>query len=260
MSDETERAKEIDEAVKAADAKKRADAEEAAHQGQTLDKILSCLDSLGKRMDSYDEERKADAARRKDADGDQNSASGEPEPAGGAGARLPSDKEGEDEDREEIESLAKERGDPVPLAADSAKYRRYTDSLLAEIQSHIGRAYDCWGKSARAPWDLERPSAYRRRILAEVKTHSPAWKDVDLHELRGQALRNAQAQIIADSIAASSSSESYGDVLREVRRRDPDTGHTIKEYYGSPMAWMSQFCSRNSKAKFNFDAINRRER
>lgn len=33
MSDETERAKEIDEAIKKADAKKRADAEAEAHNG-----------------------------------------------------------------------------------------------------------------------------------------------------------------------------------------------------------------------------------
>ncbi len=59
MSDETERAKEIDEAVKAADAKKRADAEEAAMAGEKLDTLLKCLDSLGKRMDEW-EKKQAD--------------------------------------------------------------------------------------------------------------------------------------------------------------------------------------------------------
>ena len=60
MSDETERAKEIDEAVKAADAKKRADAEEAAMAGEKLDTLLKCLDSLGKRMDEW-EKKQADS-------------------------------------------------------------------------------------------------------------------------------------------------------------------------------------------------------
>jgi hypothetical protein len=89
------------------------------------------------------------------------------------------------------------------------------------------------------------------------------WKGVNLAELRGQALRNATAQIFADSIAASSASESYGETLREVRRRDPDTGHMIKEYYGSPLAWMSQFtggAGARRMAKFNFDATARRDR
>ena len=60
MSDETERAKEIDEAVKAADAKKRADAEEAAMAGEKLDTLLKRLDSLGKRMDEW-EKKQADS-------------------------------------------------------------------------------------------------------------------------------------------------------------------------------------------------------
>jgi hypothetical protein len=42
---EMERAKEIDDAVKAADAKKRADAEAAAVSGSKLDQILDCLAS-----------------------------------------------------------------------------------------------------------------------------------------------------------------------------------------------------------------------
>ena len=55
MSDETERAKEIDEAVKLADARRRrADAEAEVHNGEKLDNILKCLDSLGKRMDAFE--------------------------------------------------------------------------------------------------------------------------------------------------------------------------------------------------------------
>ena len=55
MSEETERAREIDDAVKAAD-KKKADAARAdAEAGEKLDNILKHLDSLGKRMDAYEE-------------------------------------------------------------------------------------------------------------------------------------------------------------------------------------------------------------
>ena len=62
---EMERAKEIDEAVKAADAKKRADAEEAAMAGEKLDKIITHLDSLGKRMDALGETREQGRGRRR---------------------------------------------------------------------------------------------------------------------------------------------------------------------------------------------------
>jgi hypothetical protein len=220
-----ERAKEIDDAVKAADAKKRADAEEAAATGSKLDQILDCLASLGSRMDAYDKER--------------------------------GEREGEGE--------IKEKGDPKELAADSkmvrkdsaadaeeiANYKREigathaiaADSVLAEIQSRADRAATAWGKDAKHPWDGEGITAYRRRVAREHQTHSSAWKDVDLSTLSGQSLRNATAQIFADSIAASSAPESYGETLREVRRRDPISGQTRIEFYGSPSAWTNQFKS-----------------
>src|ERR1700720_4972180 len=67
MGEELTRAKEIDDAVRTADTKRRADAEEAAATGSKLDQILDCLASLGSRMDAYDGERKA-----KDEDGDSD--------------------------------------------------------------------------------------------------------------------------------------------------------------------------------------------
>jgi hypothetical protein len=64
MSDETERAREIDEAVKAADRKKadaaRADAEAEVHNGEKIDNLLKCLDAIGKRLDAWEAKSKAD--------------------------------------------------------------------------------------------------------------------------------------------------------------------------------------------------------
>jgi hypothetical protein len=246
MSDEMERAQEIDKAVRAADAKKRADAEEAAMAGEKLDRILDCMDALGKRMDA------ADAARRKDEEGE-------------------SEMEGEIEKDKPRELAADSRMVRKDSAADAeeldhfkaeagAAHKIAADSVLAEIQSHADRASSAWGKSAKQPWDGESITAYRRRAAREHQTHSPAWKGVDLSTLSGQALRNATAQIFADSIAASAAPESYGETLREVRRRDPDTGHMVKEFYGSPMAWMCQFTGGRRLARFNLDAIHRRDR
>jgi hypothetical protein len=147
-------------------------------------------------------------------------------------------------DAEEIEHFKKENGVTPAVAADS---------VLAHIQSDADRAASAWGKSAVHPWDGERIVAYRRRVTREHQMHSANWKDVDLGTLSGQALRNATAQIFSDSIAASSSSATYGETLREVRRRDPDTGHLIKEYYGEPRAWMGQFAGGPPRlAKFRF--------
>jgi hypothetical protein len=261
MSDETERAKEIDEAVKKADARKRADAEEAARAGETLDNILKCLDSisakadsLGKRMDAYEAEKK----RVDGSDDDDPTAKSYP-PVGmnplngedpdaprplGADSRSDSIRA----DAEEIEFFKKQNGATRAIAADS---------VLAEIQSHADRASSAWGKSAPHPWGGERITPYRRRVAREHQQHSPAWRDVDLNTLSGQSLRNAVSQIFADSIQASSSPASYGEELRCVTRRDQDTGHLVKEFYGEPRSWMQYFSGGPPRlARFNLDRKN----
>ncbi len=135
---------------------------------------------------------------------------------------------------EEIENYKLEIGATHKIAADS---------VLAEIQSDADRAATAWGKDAKHPWEGESITAYRRRTAKEHQQHSPAWKDVDLHTLSGQALRNATAQIFADSIAASESPASYPETLVERVRHDPVSGQKRIEFYGSPSAWTNQFKS-----------------
>jgi hypothetical protein len=219
MSDETERAKEIGDAVKAADAKKRADAD----AGDKIDKLLTCMDSLSKRMDAWgakgaeeEEKKKADAAK-KDAD--------------------------------EI----KEKGDPKEMTCDSRADSVEIRNELAEIQTMADRAASAWSKSAPHPWVGEMPDAYCRRFAAQHQQHSEKWGDgVNLRDLGGKTLRNAAEEIFADSIAKSCNPVAIGAMsLHEVRRRDPDSGHLIKEYYGDPMAWMQQFTGQKRTARFN---------
>jgi hypothetical protein len=242
VTPEETKAKDIEDTLKKHDAKKRADAEEAENHGQKLDVILSHLDSLGKRMDAYDD------AKRKDAD---EPVLEEPTPAMkvyGIDARNGDNGEDPDAPRK---LGADSRADSIRADAEEiahfkattgATYKIEADSILAHVQSAADAASSAWGKSAPHPWDGERITAYRRRVAREHQMHSASWKDVDLNMLSGQTLRNATAQIFADSITASCSPASYGDeVLREVRHRDPDTGHLVKEYYGHPRAWLRQF-------------------
>jgi len=138
-------------------------------------------------------------------------------------------------DAEEIENYKRETG---------SAYTGSPTVVLAEIQNQADKAATAWGKDARHPWDGEGIANYRRRVAREHQKHSPAWKDVDLGSLSGQSLRNATAQIFADSIRASEAQTSYGEEeLREVRRRDPISGQTRIEFYGSPSAWTNQFKS-----------------
>ena len=123
--------------------------------------------------------------------------------------------------RKRLSIFKKENGATRAIAADS---------VLAEIQSPRGQGFVGLGQERPHPWDGERIVAYRRRVARE---HQAAFARVERcrsAHASGQSLRNAMSQIFADSIAASSSPASYGETLREVRRRDPDTGHLVKEY------------------------------
>ena len=193
MSDETDRAREIDEAVKEAD-KKRADAARAdAEAGEKLDAFLSRVDALCKRMDKRmdeldDDDREPTAKSYPPSDMNPLNRGEDPDAPRPLGAD--SHRDSVRVDAEEIEFFKKANGATRAIAADS---------VLAAIQSDADRASSAWGKSAVQPWDGERIVAYRRRTAREHQAHSPAWKDVDLRTLSGQALRNATAQIFADS-------------------------------------------------------------
>lgn len=125
---------------------------------------------------------------------------------------------------------------------------------MSQIQTDADRA-TAWGKSVPHPWDHEEPDQYRRRVAHHHKQYSDAWKDVNLRELSGRALKNATQQIFKDSFEMAGSNEPWiGGDLREVRKRDPETGHLIKEFYGSPMSWMQQFSGSRRLARFNLNA------
>jgi colicin import membrane protein len=244
MTTELERAAQISADILAADERRKADAEESALAGERLDKILACLDAMGKRLDAYESGREEAKGKEEEAgDGDEPEEKGDPKPIA-ADSRKDSQMVRSDSDAEEIEHFKRETG---------AQYEIKADSVLAAIQSDADKASSSWGRDAPHPWDGERITAYRRRTARQHQQYSPLWRDVDLSTLSGQTLRNAVSQIFSDSISASSCGESYGETMREVRRRDPDTGHLIKEYYGSPLAWMSQFMPARRSAKFNLD-------
>jgi hypothetical protein len=179
---------------------------------------------------------------------------------------------------EKKDSEIKEKGDPKEMSVDSDypgnagiragqpaqitgpdRFDSRADSVevrneLAAIQVLADRAASAWSKSAPHPWVGEMPDAYTRRLAAQHQQHSEKWGEgVNLRELSGKTLSNAAGEIFADSITKSCNPVVIGAMnLREVRRRDPDSGHLIKEYYGDPMAWMSQFAGAKRTARFNF--------
>jgi hypothetical protein len=220
--------------------KKDAAAKADAEYGKKLDKLLECLDMLGKRMDQYDAQK--DAAKRDGAEA----------------AMVTSDKKKKDAEGKEIE----EEGDPRPLKADRKDSYRDSDEIrneLSEIQSDADRSCSAWNQEARRPMQNELPSEYRRRVARPLQQYSDAWKDVDLKELSGQALKVAADQIFKDSFAAATNNDTFAGAgtLRETRRTDPATGHRIREFYGDPWSWMQQFAPPRQRARFDMETIKK---
>ena len=162
----------------------------------------------------------------------------------------------EAEDREELKAAAGDLpGDPKALAADARKdsvhFETATRAVKGEINYRADSAYRNWGENAPKPYANEGISEYRRRVAHKLQRHSPAWKEVDLHSLSGQSLRNACDQIFADSVAASINPQSFdADFLREVAHVQRD-GRTIYEFHGRPSSWMRQFSGQPLRAKLN---------
>jgi hypothetical protein len=214
-------------AIVAHDADMRADAEplkeekkeeaKADESGEVLNKVLAALDSMTKRMDAMETDR-ANQSKRKDGS-----------------------------EEKEIKSP----GDPEEMKCDSEANL----NELAKIQQRADVASSAWGTRIATPWTSEKAENYLRRTALQHKVHSPNWKDVNLHELKGQSLKNAAEQIFTDSEIASRSGDCAGvGNLRVVTRRDPATGHVIKESFGDPLAWMSRFTGGRRLAKFNLKA------
>jgi hypothetical protein len=210
MTPEEEKAAEIDRMLKS---ERRAD-----DAGTKLDKVLSCLDGMSKRMDAVErmEKSRGDAAR-KDEDGADED-------------------EGLDErDFGEARRLAADGyGHPATVAADAVK---------ADAQLRCDAVAGMFGRQAPKPMDGEKVRNYRVRLLRPYQHNSPDYKDVPKEELLAlppAAFDAAEKRIYADAMTASASPTVAKGYLHMVKRSD-ETGRTHILWFGEPRTWMSQF-------------------
>ena len=238
----------------------------------------AAADAAKKDAEEKEEEKKADKAKK-----DAEEAKGEDEkddPKKIAADKSKKDESAEEEKKEmkENERDEKEKKDAARKDSDEAMQKQIADlqatvsrmsgrmpkpvsdedyAAMATAQSLADSVFSAHSKSAPRPMDGETLIAYRRRLATELKHHSPEWKDVDLGVIAvdSKAFDNVEKRIYADAMeAAIRPNVDGGEFLREVRRRDPETGHLIKEYYGQPRAWMSQFSGGPPRlARFNLD-------
>jgi hypothetical protein len=279
-----------EEENKAAEEKTKADAEKLeredrarkdAESGEKLDKLLSHLDSLGKRMDAWDGEEKArkDAEEKERADRARRDAE---EKMTEEERKVSADKA--KKDAEEKERGEKERVDKAKKDAEDDKARKDADeirkavadmaaripatmsdadySALADAQARADSVYLAFGQSAPQPMRGETPLAYRVRLLNGVKIHSPGFKAVALDKVAladPNALDTIEPQIYADAETVARSPATVGD--GELRRITKHVGaHIFHEYVGQPSAWMNPIAgaTRQYVKKFNDDTRSAR--
>jgi hypothetical protein len=205
-----ERAQQIEEDLKMADGKRRADAEkesemedkkkaDADEMRGNIDKLLKCMDALNSRFDAM-ETSMADKAKR-DSEIEEK---GDPR-------EMSVDSDG---NSDYPSSAGIRAGQPGKItAADSRADSIEHSNALAQCQVMADRADSAWSKSSPHPWTGEGVDAYMRRLAKPHKSHSENWRDVDLSELRGQALKNAASEIFKDSIEASCNPVQIGAVV-----------------------------------------------
>ena len=203
-TDMNKRAAEIDDAVKQADAKRRADADAA---GAANDEILKALrgladtmTGLGQRMDAYETAAKSpadkDAAEAVDQDGIRDDAN---EPTG-----------------------------------------RKRDAAMASAQARADAVCAARGERAPPPMSGEKLSAYRRRLLRDLRHESKDFGKLDLNEISGPMFEAVEARIYSDALAASARPAVAPGQLREIKTQDI-SGRWISTFYGEPKAWMDEF-------------------
>lgn len=218
--------------AEAADLKAKADAEEAA-----------------KKEKADAEAKEAEEAKAK-ADAEEKA------------AKEKADAEAKEKaDAEEAERMAKEKADSQ-LRQEIADLRSRIPTELsdeernevADAQVKADSVFSCFGKRAPVPLSGEKPLAYRRRLMIQLREHSPDFKSVDLSSIADSALLSvAEKTIYADAQKSASLSVGPG-MLREIKRADA-TGRQISTFEGDPAATWAPFQSgKRQVTSFNNQA------
>jgi 8-oxo-dGTP pyrophosphatase MutT (NUDIX family) len=256
---DAEAKQELEERAKAdAEEKAKADAEEekAKADAEKWDKLMSAVDSLCKRMDSYEGEKndkKADAMpgdelnvadKKADAEEEKDAKEKEAE-----AAKL----KAEAKEEEAKADAAKRESALFDRVAQLEKMLAMTASLtpkpltdadhaaMADAQAKADSIYGAFGKQAPRALNGEDILAYKKRLAAPMKQHSAAWKDVDLAGLEASVFAIAEAAIYADSMEAAIHPSVAPEAGLRAVTRDTGTGHKVTTFYGRPGAWMDDF-------------------
>jgi mutator protein MutT len=254
MTEEERKAKADAEAKEALEAKAKADAEEKAKadaeeakskaDAENWSKLMSAVDSLTKRMDSM-EGKKADSEDEKKAAEEKAKADAEEAEKKAAEEKAKADAEEAAKADAQKSALLARVGELEKLLVQTAQLtpKPLTDAdhaAFADAQAKADSLYSAFGKQAPRALNGEDVLAYKKRLAAPMKSHSSAWKDVDLTKLDASVFEIAEAAIYADAQSASIR-PADGGVGEIARTRQLPTGHTITEFFDNRPSWMDSF-------------------
>jgi len=250
--------------------KKEEKAAADADAGQKLDKLLTGIDAMSKRMDAFhtrmdamedmtkadkarkdaddkkeEEEKKAAADKRKDDDARKDGdGPKEDEPAKEVAADKRKDsakKDDADDDKRKDSAadsvtIAELREQIAALGAKMPKQVTDADyDAMASAQARADSVFSALGDRAPRPLDGETGIAYRRRLAGLLKKHSEEWKTVNLGVVAADeaAFAIAERQIyVAAQAAARHPIDIEPGILREVTEVNPATGQRMTKFYG----------------------------
>ncbi|CDY79470.1 Phage protein [Caballeronia glathei] len=270
MTEEERKAKADAEAKQELEARAKADAEEKAKadaeqekakaDSEKWDKLMSAVDSICKRMDSF-EEKKADGmpgdelepVGDKKADADEKDA--KEKEAEAAKLKAEAKEEEAKADAEKSALLARVSDlEKMLVATAQLTPKPLSDSdyaAMADAQAKADSVYSAFGKQAPRALNGEDLLSYRKRLAAGVKAHSDQWKSIDISKVDAAVFEIAEPKIYADAFeAAAHPSASPEGGLRAVTK-DTGTGHKITTFYGRPSDWMDSFRPPRLKGKIN---------
>jgi hypothetical protein len=267
MADEKVEDKKEDSAAKADDA--AAKTMDMCLKG--IQDAMTKLDSLGGRMDAWDDEKKADAAKadaakadadKEDEEEKKDDADEEEEEA--SAERLAADKKKKDSAKKDAEE-EDEKADAA--RADSATVKALTRQLelqgkrLAELtdlvskplpdglrrdlitaQSRADEVFTKFGAGMQAKPFMAGESVmdYRRRLAGELQKHSSKWAKLNLAKVDDEFFGTVETEIYADSVVAANSPQGMQPGRMVPRTRD-EGGHKITEYFGNGVHYIDAF-------------------
>jgi hypothetical protein len=257
MANETERAKEIEDAIKKADAEREEKERADAAAGETLDKALACLDSICKRLDAMEAKeakRDSEAAAREAGDPTKVVADGVENHGPGGGIDTEQPGANNMNDSVKLDSFRKVYvdgyGDPAPCTGHADTNSAYRDAGL-RIQYEANKTFGALCSSAPTMVEGTRIRDYETHLLGQLIPHSKKWKDLkssDLARMDAVTFKNVKQEIYADAYAAATDKTRgcEGDELREYYTTDA-TGRRIVNFAGETGMWLKHFAGNRQR-------------